>query len=87
MLRLESVRLAYGPIVAVDDASITVGRGEVVAIVGGNGAGKSTMLKGVTGLVVPSAGRVRGAVGSCLNEAVENEEPEQEQQRVDEAEE
>ena len=58
MLRLESVRLAYGPIVAVDDASITVGRGEVVAIVGGNGAGKSTMLKGVTGLVVPSAGRI-----------------------------
>jgi len=43
---------------AVDDITFTVGRGEMVAYVGPNGAGKSTTIKMLTGILVPSGGRV-----------------------------
>ncbi len=43
---------------AVDDITFTIGRGEMVAYVGPNGAGKSTTIKMLTGILVPSGGRV-----------------------------
>lgn len=46
---------------AVDGISFTVSRGEVVGYIGPNGAGKSTTIKMLTGILVPSAGRVRVA--------------------------
>jgi energy-coupling factor transport system ATP-binding protein len=49
----------YGAIAAVRDISLTVRRGEVVAVMGRNGAGKSTLFAALTGIVAPSAGRVR----------------------------
>ena len=58
MLRIENLRLTYGPIVAVHDVSLDVEQGEIVAIVGSNGAGKSSLLKGIAGLLLPSAGRI-----------------------------
>jgi len=58
MLKLESVRIAYGAIEAVKDVSIEVNRGEVVTIIGANGAGKSTLLKGIVGLERISSGRL-----------------------------
>ncbi len=58
MLSIETLKLTYGPIVAVRDVSLRVEAGEIVAIVGSNGAGKSTLLKGIAGLMLPSAGRI-----------------------------
>ncbi|MBZ4018222.1 ABC transporter ATP-binding protein [Streptomyces purpurogeneiscleroticus] len=46
---------------AVDGISFTVGRGEMVGYIGPNGAGKSTTIKMLTGILVPSAGRIRVA--------------------------
>ena len=53
---------------ALRDVSFTVEKGEAVALIGGNGAGKSTMLSVVTGLAQPSKGRVkvRGRVAALL---------------------
>ena len=45
-------------VTAVDDITFTIGRGEMVAYVGPNGAGKSTTIKMLTGILVPSGGRV-----------------------------
>ena len=52
------VRKAFGGLVAVDDASITVGHGEIVGLIGGNGAGKSTLLNCVSGHLTPDAGAI-----------------------------
>lgn len=59
LLQVEGVSLAYGPIVAVRDVSLSVPSGSVVAIVGANGAGKTTLLKAICGLIPLSAGRIR----------------------------
>ncbi len=55
---LEILRLTkrFGPFVAVDDVSFSVGRGEVLGFLGPNGAGKSTTMRVVTGYLPPSAG-------------------------------
>ncbi len=59
---LEKARLVYGSgsggTLAVEDASLTIERGEFVAVVGPSGCGKSTILKMVSGLLQPSAGLV-----------------------------
>jgi branched-chain amino acid transport system ATP-binding protein len=58
MLVLEGIDVFYGAIHALRGVSLTVGKGEVVTLVGSNGAGKSTTLRAITGLVTPKAGRV-----------------------------
>ncbi len=58
MLVLSSVNVFYGGIHALRDVSLTVGAGEVVTLIGANGAGKSTTLRAITGLVTPKSGRV-----------------------------
>lgn len=58
LLQVKSLTVAYGPVVAVRDVSLEVGHGEVVAILGANGAGKSTVLKSIVGLVAPKAGEI-----------------------------
>jgi branched-chain amino acid transport system ATP-binding protein len=58
VLELRSVSAAYGPFRALFDVSLTVDRGESVALVGSNGAGKTTVARVASGLVVPSAGGV-----------------------------
>lgn len=58
MLRLEALDVWYGPVQALYGVSLTVNAGEIVTLVGSNGAGKSTTLRAVSGLVVPRAGRV-----------------------------
>jgi branched-chain amino acid transport system ATP-binding protein len=58
MLRLERINVYYGAIHALQNVSIVVNAGEVVTLIGANGAGKSTTLRAITGLVTPASGRV-----------------------------
>jgi len=59
MLELIDVQVQYGNIRAIDGISLGVARGELVALIGSNGAGKSTTLKTISGLLRPSAGSIR----------------------------
>ena len=61
MLRVENLRSAYGRIEALHGVSLEVARGEVVTLVGANGAGKSTTLKNISRLVAWNGGSVRFA--------------------------
>ena len=56
MLDILRLTKRFGPFVAVDDVSFSVGRGEVLGFLGPNGAGKSTTMRVVTGYLPPSAG-------------------------------
>jgi branched-chain amino acid transport system ATP-binding protein len=58
MLTLENVNVFYGGIHALRSVSLTVQAGEVVTLIGSNGAGKSTTLRAITGLVAPASGRI-----------------------------
>jgi branched-chain amino acid transport system ATP-binding protein len=58
MLALESIDVFYGPVQALHGVSLEVREGEIVTLVGSNGAGKSTTLRTVSGLVSPRSGRV-----------------------------
>ncbi len=59
MLEIGALTVAYGQHRALEDAALTVGRGEIVVILGANGAGKSTLLRAVAGIC---EGRVTGTV-------------------------
>jgi len=58
VLCLESITVQYGKVVAVKDVTIEVAEGEIIALIGANGAGKSTTLRAISGLVRPSSGRI-----------------------------
>ncbi len=58
MLTVSDLHLRYGKVTALRGVSLEVNRGEIVALIGANGAGKSTTLKAVSGLIRPSAGRI-----------------------------
>ena len=58
LLALENVNVFYGAIHALRDVSLTVRAGEVVTLLGANGAGKSTTLRAITGLLAPRSGRI-----------------------------
>ena len=58
MLVLEDLTTDYGPVRAVDHVSLRVPPGSVTAVLGANGAGKTSLLRTISGLVRPSAGRV-----------------------------
>ena len=58
-LSVEELDLYYGDAQALDRVSIEVPRGHIVAIVGANGAGKSSLIRAIAGIEVPRAGRIR----------------------------
>jgi branched-chain amino acid transport system ATP-binding protein len=58
LLAVEELVVRYGPITAVRGVSLRVQQGEIVALLGANGAGKSSLLNAVAGLVPTSGGRV-----------------------------
>ncbi|MEW6084016.1 MAG: ABC transporter ATP-binding protein [Chloroflexota bacterium] len=58
MLELENIHTYYGNIHALKGISLTVDKGEIVTLIGANGAGKSTTLRTITGLLKPREGRV-----------------------------
>lgn len=61
LLELRDVTKRFGGVTASAGVSLQVGRGEVVALLGNNGAGKSTVMRMVSGLYQPDAGEVRFA--------------------------
>ena len=56
MLEIQRLVKHYGPLIAVDDVSFAVERGEVLGFLGPNGAGKSTTMKMITGFLAADAG-------------------------------
>jgi branched-chain amino acid transport system ATP-binding protein len=59
ILELDQLRASYGAVEVLRGVDFTVRRGEVVALLGTNGAGKSTILRCVSGLLKPDAGEIR----------------------------
>ena len=61
LLEIDKITLLYGRIQALHGISLTVGEGEVVALIGANGAGKSTTMRAISGLRPVAAGSIRFA--------------------------
>ena len=59
ILEIRDLTVSYGAIRALKGVSLTLSEGEIVTLIGANGAGKSTTLRAVMGLVTPSAGEIR----------------------------
>jgi branched-chain amino acid transport system ATP-binding protein len=59
MLEIDDVVVRYGAIEAVRGITATVGKGEIVTLVGANGAGKTTTLRAISGLLRPASGSIR----------------------------
>ncbi|SFE51334.1 abc transporter [Trichococcus pasteurii] len=58
MLKVKNLSVHYGMIQAIKDISFEVNEGEIVTLIGANGAGKSTILRTISGLVKPSSGEI-----------------------------
>ncbi|HTP25481.1 MAG TPA: ABC transporter ATP-binding protein [Anaeromyxobacteraceae bacterium] len=59
MIRVDKLTRRYGPLLAVDEVSFTIGQGEVVGLLGHNGAGKTTIMKMLTGYLEPTGGTIQ----------------------------
>ena len=59
LLEVEKLELAYGPVAVCRDISLRLDRGEIVALIGANGAGKSTTLRAIAGVLSPRLGTIR----------------------------
>jgi len=75
MLETEALVIKYGPFLALDGVDISVGDGEIVGVIGANGAGKSSLVRAIAGLVPAASGRVAfkgralGAGPGCRRQA------------------
>ncbi|MGA2141415.1 MAG: ABC transporter ATP-binding protein [Brevinematales bacterium] len=58
MLEVNNINVYYGAIHAVQGVSFSVDQGDIVTLIGGNGAGKSTILKTISGLIRPESGSI-----------------------------
>ncbi len=58
MLKIENLEVAYGNIKAIKGISLEVNQGEIVTLIGSNGAGKSTTLKAISGILKPRSGSI-----------------------------
>ncbi len=58
MLELKKVNIAYGDVHIVYDVSFRIEKGEIISLVGSNGAGKTTILKTISGLLKPLSGEI-----------------------------
>ena len=59
MLKIENLNVSYGGINAVRDVSFSVKEGTIATLVGANGAGKSSILRSISGVVTPKSGSIR----------------------------
>ena len=68
MLEINDLAVSYGKIVAVKNVSMTINEGEIVTLLGSNGAGKSSLMRVISGIVPPSQGRIEvyGSVSTLL---------------------
>ncbi|HOS50928.1 MAG TPA: ATP-binding cassette domain-containing protein, partial [Bacillota bacterium] len=58
MLRIEGLCASYGERLVLENVSMEVGKNEIVSLIGANGAGKSTVLKTIMGLLKPTSGSI-----------------------------
>jgi branched-chain amino acid transport system ATP-binding protein len=72
MLDTQALVIKYGSFLALDGVDITVGDGEIVGVIGANGAGKSSLVRAIAGLVPAASGRV-----IFKGKALDNEPPHQ----------
>lgn len=70
ILQVEAARMQFGGLVAVNDVSFDVATGEVLGLIGPNGAGKSTTFNMLTGVLMPTAGRI-----TFLGERIDGKSP------------
>jgi len=68
MINVQQISRRYGDFLAVDRVSFEIGRGEIVGLLGHNGAGKSTIMKMLTGYLEPSRGEIRIAGEELLSD-------------------
>jgi len=59
VLELANIESSYGPVLALRGVSLSVGEGRIVTVLGANGAGKSTILKTISGIIDPIKGQVK----------------------------
>jgi ABC-2 type transport system ATP-binding protein len=71
MINVERLRKIYGETIAVDDASFAANAGEIFGLLGPNGAGKTTTIGCISGLLVPTAGRILLDSHDVVREGVE----------------
>ena len=67
VLQVDKLQIGYGSRCVLKEASFSIGKGEIVGIIGCNGAGKSTLLKLIAGLVKPTSGNISGTDGLKLS--------------------
>jgi branched-chain amino acid transport system ATP-binding protein len=58
VLKVEGLECRYGKVLAVRDLSLDVNQGELISLIGANGAGKTTALRAISGVLASSAGRI-----------------------------
>jgi branched-chain amino acid transport system ATP-binding protein len=58
MLKVDNIRVAYGPIEVLKGVSLEVSRESIVSLIGANGAGKTTILNTISGLLTPTSGAI-----------------------------
>lgn len=66
MLKLENLEVAYGNIKAIKGISLEVNQGEIVTLIGSNGAGKSTTLRAISGILKPKSGSITFNVSELM---------------------
>ena len=69
-LTIANVDAGYGSVRVLSDVSLNVGAGEIVALLGANGNGKSTLMKSVMGIVRPFSGNIRAVIDGTSHELV-----------------
>ncbi|MDQ3119698.1 MAG: ABC transporter ATP-binding protein [Verrucomicrobiota bacterium] len=68
MLELKDLAVSYGSITALHDVSLSVGKGDIVTLIGANGAGKSTTLRAVSGLLKAQQGSIKYEGEEIMNQ-------------------
>ena len=58
-LSIEALTVSYGAIRVLDHVSLEVARGEMIALLGSSGCGKTTLLRAIAGFVLPESGAIR----------------------------
>src|SRR3954451_2454356 len=58
MLRVDGLQASYGPVRALEDVSFEIVAGSLTAVLGANGAGKTSLLRAISGLIPARAGRI-----------------------------